>query len=199
MAAGRRYTLAVTAAKFVLPVIALALLSLLVVLARSQPESEPLRFVDNTLADLAERQQLGQPRHAAVTQDGGELSITARVFVPDPDRARVTYGEDVSATLAMPAGEVYDITADSGELDEAAMLSTLRDNVIVIDSDGTVLRTDALRMRTDRSYLETLAPVRIDSRLGWIAAERMEIMTDPGNDIQTQIVFTGSVHLIYTP
>lgn len=199
MAAGRRYSRAVRAAKLVLPVVALGLLGLLVLLARQAPEGEPLRFVSGELGALAEDQQLGRPRHAAVTDDGGELTITADRFVPDPSRARVTLGRDVAATLAMPDGAVYDITADAGELDEPAMLSTLRDTVVIVSSDGAVMRTDALRMRTDRSYLETLAPVRIDTDTGSLEAERMEVFTTPGAERQTRIVFTGGVRLVYTP
>ncbi len=182
-----------------LPVVAVGLLVLLVVLARQAPEGEPLRFVSGELGALAENQQLGRPRHAAMTDDGGELTITADQFVPDPARDRVTLGRDMAATLAMPDGVVYDITSRSGELDEPAMLSTLRDDVVIVGSDGVVMRTDALRMRTDRSYLESLAPVRIDSAEGYLEAARMEIFTTPGAEQQTRIVFTGGVRLVYTP
>lgn len=182
-----------------LPVVALGLLALLVALARQAPEGEPLRFVSGELGELAENQQLGRPRHSAMTDDGGELTVTADQFVPDPVRARVTLGRDVAATLAMPDGAVYDITADAGEMDEPAMLSTLRDDVVIVTSDGVVMRTDALRMRTDRSYLETLAPVRIDSDMGYLEAGRMEVFTTPGTERQTRIVFTGGVRLLYTP
>lgn len=198
MAVGR-YTRAVRATKLVLPVVALGLLALLVLLARQAPEGEPLRFVSGELGELAENQQLGRPRHAAMTDDGGELTITADQFVPDPARDRVTLGREMAATLAMPDGAVYDITSLSGELDEPAMLSTLRDDVVIVSSEGLVMRTDALRMRTDRSYLETLAPVRIDSDTGYLEADRMEVFTTPGAERQTRIVFTGAVRLLYTP
>lgn len=199
MAAGRRYSRAVLTAKLVLPLVALGLLSLLVLLARQAPEGEPLRFVIGELGDLVETQQLGRPRHAAVTDDGGEVTITAARFLPDPARARVTLGEDVAATLTMPDGAVYDITALSGELDEPATLSTLRGDVIAVTTEGAVLRTDALRMRTDRTYLESLAPVRIDAETGFLEAGRMEVFTTPGAERQTRIVFTGGVRLLYTP
>jgi lipopolysaccharide export system protein LptC len=199
VAAGRRYTRAVTAAKFALPLIALGLLSALVLLARNAPEGEPLRFVDRDVEELARTQRLGTPRYAAVTDDGGELSITADVFVPDPERAHVTLGENLTATMRMPDGVVYDATADNGELDEPALRSTLTDNVVVVSSDGAVLRTEALRMRNDRSYMETLAPVRIDGPQWWVEADRMEVFTDPEDEMRTRMVFTGGVRLLYTP
>lgn len=198
MAQGRLYSRGVRAAKLVLPLVALGLLSLLVLMARRAPEGEPLRFVTGEIGDLAQTQQLGRPRHAAVTDDGGELTITAARFVPDPVRERVTLGEDVAATLEMPDGAVYDITSLAGELDESAALSTLRDDVLVVTSEGAVLRTEALRMRTDRTYLESLAPVRIDSETGFLEAGRMEVFTTPGAERQTRIVFTGGVRLLYT-
>jgi lipopolysaccharide export system protein LptC len=199
MVQGRRYSRAVWAAKVVLPLVALGLLSLLVLLARSAPEGEPLRFVTGEIGELVERQQLGRARHAAVTDDGGEVTITAERFLPDPTRERVTLGEDVAATLAMPDGAIYDMTALSGELDERAMQSTLRDDVVLVTSEGAVLRTEALRMRNDRTYLESLAPVRIDAEMGFLEAGRMEVFTTPGAERQTRIVFTGGVRLLYTP
>jgi len=183
----------------VLPVVALALLSLLVLLARQTPEGEPLRFVTGEVGALVENQQLSRPRHAAVTDDGGEVTVTAARFLPDPTRARVTLGEDVAATLTLPDGAVYDITALSGELDEPAMLSTLRGDVIAVTTEGAVLRTDALRMRTDRTFMESLAPVRIDAEMGMLEAGRMEVFTTPGAERQTRILFTGGVRLLYTP
>lgn len=199
MAAGRRYTRAVTAAKLVLPLLAAGLLSLLVVLARSTPEGEPLRFVDGALERLAQSQRVGSPRHASVTEDGGELTITAEVLTPDPDRPRVSRGTNLAATLRMPDGTVYDATGAQGVLDEPAMHSTLRGDVVVVSSRGAVLRTQALRMRNDQSYMETLAPVRIDQARGWLQADRMEIFADPDDDLRTRMVFTGDVHLLYTP
>jgi lipopolysaccharide export system protein LptC len=194
-----RYSRAVRAVKLVLPLVALGLLSLLVLLARQTPEGEPLRFVTGDIGELVESQHLGRPRHAAVTDDGGEVTITAARFEPDPARDRVTLGEDVAATLAMPDGAIYDITSARGELDEPAMLSTLRGDVIAVTSEGAVLRTDALRMRTDRSYLESLAPVRIDAETGYLEAGRMEVFSTPGAERQTRMVFTGGVRLLYTP
>lgn len=199
MPQGRRYSLAVRAAKLVLPLVAIGLLALLVLLARQTPEGEPLRFVTGEIGALVETQQLGRPRHAAVTDDGGEVTITAARFVPDPTRDRVTLGEDVAATLTMPDGAVYDITARAGELDDPAMLSTLRGDVIAVTTEGAVLRTEALRMRNDRSHLESLAPVRIDAEMGFLEAGRMEAFTSPGAERQTRIVFTGGVRLLYTP
>lgn len=187
------------ATKYLLPSIALGLLSMLVFLARSAPEGEPLRFVDQAIEDLAKTQRLGTPRYSAVTDDGGELSITADALVPDTKREHVTLGETMTATLAMPDGVFYDMTADHGILDEPAMKSTLQDNVVVVSSDGAVMRTDALRMRNDRSYLETLAPVQIDGPDWWITSDRMEIFTDPKDEFQTRMVFTGDVRLLYTP
>jgi len=199
MAQGRLYSRVVRAAKLVLPLVALGLLSLLVLLARQAPEGEPLRFVTGEIGELAQTQQLGRPRHASVTDDGGEVTITAERFVPDPARDRVTLGEDVAATLAMPGGAVYDITSRAGELDEPAMRATLRGDVLIVTSDGAVLRTEALRMRTDRTYLESLAPVRIDAETGVLEAGRMEVFTVPGAERHTRIVFTGGVRLLYTP
>lgn len=190
-------TLAVRVAKIVLPLIALGILTTLVLLSRSAPQGEPLRFVDEDIRDLASTEQLGRPRYAAVTEDGTEVSIEARRFVALPDRARVTRGDALTATLETADGTLYDIRADEGQIDERSGLSVLRQNVRIDATGGYTFRTEALRIRTDRTYMESLAPVAADGPEGHLEADRMEVFTTPGQEVRTRAVFTGNVRVVY--
>jgi len=196
---GRAYSRMVAGAKIVLPLIALAILSMLFLLARSAPEGEPLRFVEEDVRELAESQRLGAPRHAAVTGDAAQVTITAAELQRDPQRPDITRGRQLRARLATPDGQVYDIRSRAGTLDEVANQSILREDVEVATADGYTLVTDALRLRNDRTYLESLAPVRAWGPLGTLEAERMEIFAVPGDERQTRMVFTGNVHLRHIP
>lgn len=195
---GRGYTLAVNVAKVVLPLIALGLLAALFLLARSAPQGEPLRYVEEDVRNLADSQRLGRPRYAGVTADGSELTIVADQFQPDADRDRVTHGENMTAELTTADRLVYVIRSETGTLDEVANLSTLRGDVVVTTSDGYRMLTEALEMRTDRTYLTSLSPVQAFGPPGTLEADRMEVFSEPGSGEVTRMIFTGSVRLLYT-
>lgn len=193
------YSRLVTVAKIILPLAAVGLLSTLFVLARSTPQGEPLRFADESVNDLASAQRLGNPVHASVTRDGTKVRIAAESFTPDPELMKVTHGTDLVARLLTQDGLVYDITALNGLMDDINMISTLSDDVLILTSNGYEVKTDALQLRTDLTYLESLAPVHADGPLGKLDAGRMEIYTDPDDDSRTRVVFTKGVRLLYTP
>jgi len=195
---GRGYTRAVNVAKIILPLIALGLLAALFLLARSAPQGEPLRFVEENVRDLADSQRLGRPRYAGVTADGSELTVIADQFQPDADRARVTHGENMVAELTTTDQMVYVIRSETGTLDELANLSTLRGDVVVTTSDGYRMLTDVLQMRTDQTYMTSLSPVRAFGPPGTLEADRMEVFAEGGSGEVTRMVFTGSVRLVYT-
>lgn len=197
--AGQRYTRAVTVAKIVLPLIALGMLAALFVLARTAPQGEPLRFVDDTVQNLADRQRLGAPRHAAVTEEGAEVTVIADHMLPDPTQPHVTHGIDLTARMLTQEGFTYDIVSDTGRIDEVAMESTLSGNVVIVTSDGYRMTTDEMLMRTDFTYLETHAPVHADGPLGTLDAGKMQVYSDPDDDTRTRMVFTGGVRLLYLP
>ncbi|MBL9059625.1 MAG: LPS export ABC transporter periplasmic protein LptC [Mangrovicoccus sp.] len=197
--AGGGYTRAVTIAKVVLPLLALAILTGLIVLARTAPEGEPLRYVTRDVEDLADQQRLGEGRHEAVTREGAEVTITAAQLVPDAQRPRVTHGTDLTARMVTREGFVYDLDADTGVIDEIAMESLLTGNVVVTSSDGYTMTTDQMMMRTDRTYAESRAPVHADGPLGTLDAGRMQVYADPDDETRTRMVFTGGVRLLYIP
>ncbi|MCA8881063.1 MAG: LPS export ABC transporter periplasmic protein LptC [Rhodobacteraceae bacterium] len=197
--AGGGYTRAVTVAKIVLPLIALAILSALFFLARNSPQGEPLRYVEDDVKDLADRQRLGEPVHQAVTKEGAEITIVAQQLVPDAKRPRVTHGTDLAAQMLTQDDQIYDIDADTGVIDEVAMESTLTGDVVILTSDGYRMTTDEMMMRTDLTYLETHAPVHADGPLGTLDAGKMQIYSDPDDETRTRMVFTGGVRLLYLP
>lgn len=196
---GNTYSRLVVAAKIVLPLGAIGLLSTLFLLARTAPQGEPVRFVDESVSDLADRQRLGSPVHASVTAEGTQVQIIAESMYPDADRPKLTHSIEPVAELLTQDGFAYDITARTGHIDEIAMRSRLQEDVLILTSDGYRIRTDALELHTDLTYLETLAPVSADGPLGTLDAGRMEIHTDPDDETRTRMVFTDGVRLVYTP
>jgi len=186
-------------AKIALPLVALGLLSTLFLLARATPPGEPLRYVDAEVAELARSERLGTPRHDAVTGAGTEVRLSAEELFPDTSRTRTTEAVRPEASFRTPEGLIYDITAARGALDEAAGVSVLEGDVTIRTSTGYRLRTEAARLRTDRTYLSSLAPVRATGPLGTLDAGRMEVFNTPGAPLEWRVVFTDGVRVVYLP
>jgi lipopolysaccharide export system protein LptC len=197
--AGGAYSRLVVIAKIMLPLVALGLLSTLFLLARSTPPGEPLRYVDEDVADLARSERLGTPRHDAVTSQGTEVRLTADELFPQMGRAGTTEAARPEGIFRTPDGLVYDIVAKRGELDETEGLSTLEGDVTIRTSNGYRLRTEAARLRTDRTYLTSLASVHATGPLGTLDAGRMEVFNTPGAPLEWRAVFTEGVRVVYAP
>lgn len=197
--AGGAHTRVVRIAKLTLPVLALGILSMLVILARQAPRGEPLQYVESDVAQLAETQQLGAPRHAAVSDDGTVIDLTAERLWTDPTRDDLTRGETLAGEFATIDGLTYDIDAVRGRNDDTSAVSFLEDGVVIRVSNGYRLRTEAMRIRNDRTYLTSLAPVHGDGPLGTIDAGRMEIFADPADNLRTHVVFRDGVRVFYVP
>ena len=197
--AGGAYSHVVRITKIGLPLVALGILSLLVILARQAPRGEPLQFVDRDVAELAETQRLGAPRHAAVSGEGTVIDLSAERLWTDPSREDLTRGETLAGEFATRGGLVYDIDAVRGRNDETRAVSFLEDGVVIRVSNGYRLRTEAMRIRNDRTYLTSLAPVHGDGPLGTIDAGRMEIFADPQDNARTHVVFRDGVRVFYDP
>ncbi|WP_193143089.1 MULTISPECIES: LPS export ABC transporter periplasmic protein LptC [unclassified Meridianimarinicoccus] len=196
---GNTYSRLVVAGKILLPLGAIGLMSTMFLLARTPPEGEALRYADDSVSELAEQQRLGAPIHASVTEDGAEVKITAKALLPDEDLPRVTHGTDLFAELLTQDAQTYEITSRTGVMDDINMVSHLTEDVLILTSDGYRIRTDALELRSDLTYMRTLTPISADGPLGTLDAGQMEVFTDPEDDTRTRMLFTGGVRLVYIP
>ena len=193
------YSRIVAVTKIVLPLVALGLFSTLFLFARQTPQGEPIRFAEESVQDLARDQRLGNASYKAVTNEGTQVQVDALEFRPDPDQPKLVYGSDLEARLITPDGLTYTITAPSGEIDENAGLTVLSDQVEMQVSNGYVMESESVSIKTDLSFLKTLAPVTAEGPLGRIEAAYMEISTMPDTGLETRIVFGGGVRLLYNP
>lgn len=195
--AGRAYSVAIRTVKIVLPLLALGILSLLVLLARQAPRGEPLRIVDGGVAALAEREQVGTPRHSGISADGTDFTLTANQAWSDETVETVTRGVGLRGVFGAQDGYIYDVTADEGRSDAERRMSFLEGDVVIKASNGYTLRTDAMRIRNDYTYLTSLAPVHAEGPRGTIDAGRMEIFLQPGDNTRTRIVFREGVRVFH--
>lgn len=193
------YSRAVAVAKIILPLIALGLLATMFLLARPAPQNTQVAPEDLRILELAREQRLGAPTYTGVTEQGTQVTLSAAALRPDINVPTLSYGEDLRANLITPDGQVYDISAPLGQMDEEVGVATFLDLVEITSSSGYVIQTDAAELRTDLTSFESLSPIMATGPMGQLEAGRMKIDLDPTGNATTQLVFTQGVRLIYTP
>lgn len=193
------YSRVVVAAKIILPLIALGLMSLLFLLARPTQNGERSVFEGLSVLELAREQRLGSPTYSGVTPDGIKITLAAERLFPDSENTDVIHGEDMAARLITPEGLVYDVLAQTGFIDQSTRITTFDQSVQIVTSDGYHVRTDRAVMNTDLSHIESPGDVRIDGPIGELTAGSMIYTVTPDSGDDAHILFSDGVRLLYVP
>ena len=193
------YSRVVAAAKIVLPLVALGLISTLFLFSGKSQEGEPLPFPIPKVLDLAREQRLGAPTYSGVTSEGTRVTLAAEKLYPDPENPDIVHGEDMAARLISPDGVIYDITAQTGFVDQDKRETSFSVAVNIVTSHGYDLVTDHAVMATDLSRVKSPGPVTVIGPLGWLQAGRMVYRGDPESGSEAVVDFTDGVRLLYKP
>ncbi|HEY0275247.1 MAG TPA: hypothetical protein VGC31_04165 [Paenirhodobacter sp.] len=192
-----RHSRLVAWAKVVLPLAALALLSVMFMVSdRIDPKSASL-YADVDVADLARQARVGAPQYSTVTQDGSTLMVRAKTVWPNTGDTG-TSAQDIVAKLDSTDGLVTDLAAKSGRIDPAGGPIHLFDGVAVQTSTGYRMRSEMVDLTPD--YGVITAPHRVDGQtpMGPIEADQMELSRS-APDAPYDMVFKGNVKLVYQP
>ena len=181
--------------KVVLPLVALALLSTLFLLAQDTEPTMSLPFADAG-AGGGTGEQVGQPYFAGSTERGDLLTMTASRA--RPEAAGVIHADHVAASLTLTDGSRIDMQAGSARLTDADKQAVMQGGVSVYSSAGYDLATDAMRAALDRVDAESLGPVVGVGPPGRLEAGKLTIRGQ-GEDGGVQLLFTGGVKLVYLP
>lgn len=188
-----RHSAFVAWAKMLLPLVALALLSTLFLLARPPGIGDgDIPYAD--LEVLAEEQRISAPAISGVASDGSLIELTATSARPDGDRLEV---EEIRATILEPGGALVSIRAGLGEIDSVARTARLSGLARVETSSGFAVETAALSADFETGRLETLGPLEAQAPFGELTAGRLVIETP--EDGGRQLDFRDGVRLVYRP
>ncbi|MGR3485281.1 MAG: hypothetical protein ACU0BF_08055 [Paracoccaceae bacterium] len=181
-------TRVVGALKLLLPLGALALLSVLFLLAgRPEPGSGlPVAGVE----DVARDQAITGPVYSTVAEDGAVVTLRADRARPDGPGARL----DAPRLRIVPPGgaEIVARAATARTDGDAARLSG---GVEIATSGGIAVTTDTLSADLSTGGARAGA-VAAQTPFGTLTAGRMEVRGDAG---ERRLAFTGGVHLLYVP
>lgn len=197
-----RHTRAVGWLKVTLPLLALAILATLFLLAdRIDPEAA-LPYSEVDVEGLAREPRMTAPTYAGTTSDGGALTLSADEARPAADGTPAG-AQGLRLQLDTPDGAATTLTAATAVMNPATQEILLSGGVVVTTSSGYRVETAELAAKMDRSGLQSQTPITARGPAGDISAGGMTL----GQDNPTQgatpgaylLVFNGGVRLVYQP
>ncbi len=198
MARADAHTRTVTWLKVALPLVALAILSTLFLLADKIDPEDALPYAEVDVEDLAREPRMTLPSYSGTTSDGAALTLTAEAAVPGtPEKPAEAL--KVRMELATPDGTTTELNAESAVVDTTGQKVLLSGGVTLANSMGYQLETPEIEASLDRSGLVASSGVTATSTAGKITADTMTLSQDNQTPGAYLMVFKGSVRLVYLP
>jgi len=194
-----RHSRIVSILKVVLPITALALLSLVFLAARTVDPSLAISSAEIDVEDRARDPRLSGAHFAGVTEDGAALTIVARIARSDPNAAMRLEVEGLEMHLEGGGGEVMDATAALGTIDRGRGTFDLSGGLEFLVSPGYRLETERLTGLLDSTRVTAPGPVAGSAPAGQITAGNLEMRFDSRDGAGYLLVFGGGVRLNYLP
>lgn len=184
-------------ATLILPVLALALLSTLFLVARKVNPDDAIPYADVDVSERAREQQLTMPRFTGVSQGRTSFDLSARVAKPDATDPRRMSADAIRLVLRDEKGGRATVISDTGDVDTGTRSVILTGGVRIETSTGYRLQTEQLE--GSLAVLSIISPGAVsgDGPLGTLQAGSMSLVED--DDGVAQLLFTDGVVLLYTP
>ena len=184
----------VGAAKLVLPLLGLALLSALFLLPGigGRPTTDRIPQAQ----DVAVERRLTAPIHAGVTKAGDAVELAADVARPDPGDPRRMEARGIRAHLVSPGGSDLTLTAPRGRVDTGAGTAALSGGVRVegVGEGAGPIVAEALGLAFDlrTGIARSDGLVRAEAAMGEIEAGALTVQG-------TRLEFREGVRLVLAP
>jgi len=182
--------------RVILPLTALAILSVLFLLGRKPDPEASIPYADVDPRELAERQAVTSPTYAGVTEDGAQLSISAAEARPGAEQGD-GLAQAVRMTLRAQDGRAADVSAGTAALEGDQV--RLGEGVRMTTADGWVLTAPELRASTGEGRLVSDEEVNVLAPFGDMTAGRMELRPSGEGSGDHVLDLSGGVRLIYRP
>jgi len=182
--------------KIILPILALAILSTIFLLARRINFDGALPYVRDQIDERANDPRMTRPDFSGMTKDGAALTVLAREARPGTNASRQTTATDLSAVYKTPGGESILIKSRDGGFDSVQGLLTLTGEARLTTPDGYDVSADNMQAATNTVTITAEGNLIALAPLGQISADSM-ILTGPAG--AHHLVFNGKVRLVYKP
>lgn len=194
--ADNTHTRVVTWLKIALPLLALAILSTLFLVAESVNPDKAIPYADVDVEKILREQGITKPSFGGVTADGVAVALTADAVRPGQDNRERLTGTELSATLDLPRGTQIKIDSPEGIIDAATRQAILQGGARLESSDGLVVETDRIVTALDEAKAVSDGAITATGPAGDLRAGRMELSKGETGYL---LVFKDGVRLIYQP
>lgn len=181
--------------RVILPLAALALLSVLFLLGRKPDPEASIPYADVDPRDLAARQVVTDPSYAGVTRDGAQISVTGDEVVPGKDGD--ASASAVRMTLRARDGRAADVSAGAAALNGDQV--RLGQGARMTTADGWVLTAPEFLASTSAGTVVADAEVNVRAPFGELTAGRAELKPVGDGSGDHVLDLSGGVRLIYRP
>jgi lipopolysaccharide export system protein LptC len=184
--------------KVALPLMALAILSTLFLVADRIDPDDALPYAEVDVEDLAREPRMTAPSYAGTTSDGGALTLTAEEARPEAEGAAAE-ARGLRLELATPDGGRTELRAATAVMDQSARQVVLSGGVTLTTETGYRLDTAEVAAKLDRSSLQSSGEVRAIGPAGEISAGGMTLSQDNQTPGDYLLIFNKGVRLVYLP
>lgn len=198
--AGDGWTRLVRFLRIALPLLALAILSTVFLVARHLNPDDAIPYSDVDVADRLREPRMTSPDYAGTTADGADLRVTAETATPEkPETAMGAAAQAVQGVLTTPDGIRTDLRSLSAQMDAAGDSVTFDGAVDLATSAGYSVQTERMVARTNQTEVRSLSPVTATGPGTRITAQEMVLTQDRAEPDSYVLVFKGQVKLVYDP
>ena len=182
--------------RVILPLAALALLSVLFLLARKPDPEASIPYADVDPRDLAERQAVTSPRYSGVTDDGARVSIDGAEATPGSGPGQGS-AQSVRMTIRAQDGRAADVSAGTATLEGDAIV--MANGATMTTADGWIVTAPEFHASRMAGTVNADHEVNVLAPFGDLTAQQMELRPLGDGTGDHVLDLSGGVRLIYQP
>ncbi len=195
----RRHSRLVRVLKVALPITALALLSMVFLLAETVDPARAIPLAEIDVEERARDPRVSGASFAGVTDDGAALRITAETARTDPGAVLRLEATGLTLALEGVSGGLVTGRADHGVIDRGNGSFEMRGAIEITATPGYRVESDRITGALDRTWLHAPGPVAGEAPAGELQAGALRVTQDPDRPDSQRLVFSGGVRLLYQP
>ncbi|MEO8531702.1 MAG: hypothetical protein ABI459_10795 [Deltaproteobacteria bacterium] len=195
MAQRDAWSRAVSYAKVLMPLGALAILSTLFLLSRKVDAVIDLSAFN--AADLA--QTIANPRFAGVSDDGSTFQLAARAANPVASSTDQMKVDDINLSMDLRDGSRIDARATLAFIDMRAKTVVLENKPVITTSNGYDITGDDISISYGDNRVVTATKIAVSGPTGLITADQLTLTDRGTNASDYKMVFSGNVHMTIQP
>jgi lipopolysaccharide export system protein LptC len=195
----RRHTRLVWVLKVTLPLTALALLSMVFLLAETVDPSRAIPHAEIDVQDRARDPRVSGASFAGVTDGGAALRLTAETARTDPNAILRLEATGLTLELEGAAGGRVTGRAETGVIDRGQGTFEMTGDIEMTATPGYRLHSERITGALDRTWLTSPGPIAGTAPAGQLQAGSLRVTQDRNAPDSQRLVFSGGVRLQYDP